>query len=129
MQRREFITALGEAAAWPMVARAQHVMAADSMRRQVLAIAANTPAVLFAKAASGTIHIVFATSSYPAERLRLAHVLMPAANSVAFLANPNVPRALKSLSTDVQAAAVPLGLRLCVLPVNTDAPPETIGLS
>jgi hypothetical protein len=124
MQRRKFITALGEAAARPMVTRAPHVMAADPIRHRVSAIAANTPAVLFAKAATGTIHIVFATSSDPPERLELAHTLMTAANSVAFLANPSAPRALKSLSRDAQAAAISPGLRFRMLREGIDTPPE-----
>jgi hypothetical protein len=124
MQRRKFITALEEAVAWPMITRAPHVMAADPMRHRVLAIAANTPAVLFAKAATGTIHIVLATSSDPPERPRLAHALMPAANSRAFRANPGAPRALKSVSRDTQAAAISLGLRFRMLREGTDTPPE-----
>jgi hypothetical protein len=82
MQRREFITAFGESAAWPIVACAQPVTANP------------------AKATTGTIHSVFATRGDLRNKLALAHELMPAANAVAFLA-----------------------------PVNTDVPPETVGLS
>lgn len=123
-------------------------MAADLINRQVSVIVANTPANRIAKKATGTIPIVFTTASDPVEiglvaslsrpggnatgvsqlnveigpkRLELARELMPAATSAAFLVNPNDPARAEKLLRDVQAAAVPLGLRLHVLRGSTDA--------
>jgi putative ABC transport system substrate-binding protein len=202
MRRREFITLIGGAAAWPLAARAQqpakpvigflnvaspdgyahHVaafrdglkergyiegqnvsiefrwaeghydrltnMAADLVRREVSVIVANTPANLTAKAVTSTIPIVFTTASDPVQvglvpnlsrpggnitgisqlnveigpkRLELAHQLMPSATSVAFLVNPNDVSRAETLTQDAQAAAIPLGLKIHVLPAFTDA--------
>jgi putative ABC transport system substrate-binding protein len=123
-------------------------MAADLARRQVSVIVANTPANLVAQKATDTIPIVFTTASDPVQiglvsnlsrpggnitgvsqlnveigpkRLELAHELMPAATSVAFLVNPNDPVRAETLLRDAQAAVVPLGLQFHVLRAGTDA--------
>jgi putative ABC transport system substrate-binding protein len=127
-------------------------MAADLVRRQVSVIAAtSTPANLVAKAATGTIPIVFTTSSDPVhlglvgslnrpggnvtgvtqlnvevgpKRLELAHELMPAATTVALLVNPTNPQA-DAVSKNMQAAALLLGLQLHALHASTDVELET----
>jgi putative tryptophan/tyrosine transport system substrate-binding protein len=127
-------------------------MAADLVSRQVSVIVANTPANLVAKKATSTIPIVFTTASDPVEiglvpnmrrpgsnvtgvsqlnveigpkRLELARELMPAAAAVALLLNPSDPLRAEKLLSDVQAAAVPLGLRLHVLRASTDTEIES----
>jgi putative tryptophan/tyrosine transport system substrate-binding protein len=123
-------------------------MAADLVRREVSVIVANTPANLAAKAATGTIPIVFTTASDPVQiglvpnlsrpganvtgisqlnveigpkRMELARQLMPTATSVGFLVNPGDALRAQTLTKDAQEAAVPLGLRVHVLPASTDA--------
>ena len=116
-------------------------LAADLVRRKVDVIAANSAAMLPARAATTTIPIVFNTSLDPVQlglvaslsrpggnvtgvtslnvevgpkRLELLHELVPAANVIGLLVNPNNPNA-QTLSRDLQVAARKLGLQLHVL--------------
>lgn len=122
-------------------------MAADLVQRQVAAIVANTPANLVAKAATGTVPIVFTTSSDPVaaglvtslnrpganvtgvsqlnvevgpKRLELARELLPANKVVALLVNPANPQG-ETVSKATAAAAGGLGLELKILKAATDA--------
>src|SRR5207344_2293408 len=106
-------------------------LAADLVRRQVAVIAANSPAIPAAKAATATNSIVCQTGSDPlaaglvarlnrpggnltgvttlngelgAKRLELLHELVPAATTMALLINPTNANA-ESLSGDLQRAA------------------------
>ena len=121
-------------------------MAADLVRRQVGVIAANGPAAVAAKAATTTIPIVFTTTGDPVElglvtnlnrpggnltgvtslgvevgpkRLEFLHELAPKAITVALLVNPTSPLA-KTQSTEMQAAASTLGLRLHILNADNE---------
>ena len=116
-------------------------MAADLVRRKVDVIAANSAAMLPARAATTTIPIVFVTSLDPVQlgwvaslsrpggnvtgvtslnvevgpkRLELLHELVPAVNVIGLLVNPNNANA-QTLSKDLQVAARKLGLQLHVL--------------
>jgi putative ABC transport system substrate-binding protein len=116
-------------------------MAADLVRRKVDVIAANSAAMLPARAATTTIPIVFVTSLDPVQlglvaslsrpggnvtgvttfnvevgpkRLELLHELVPAVNVIGLLVKPNNPNA-QTLSRDLQVAARKLGLQLHVL--------------
>ena len=205
LKRREFITLLGAAAAWPLVARqpampvigflssrspgesadlvaafrrglaeggyveGQNVSlefrwgegryerltayAVELVRRAVTVIvtAGGDPAAQAAKAATATIPIVFVSGSDPvkvglvaslnrpggnitgvhmlilslgAKRLGLLHELMPAANPVGILVNPNFADALTQLR-DVEDAAQSLGLKLVVQKAGTEFEFET----
>jgi putative ABC transport system substrate-binding protein len=200
MKRRQVITLIGGAAAWPVLARAQQaavpivgylngqspdtevtavasfrqglteagfvegrnvavelhwannqperlsVLAADLVRRQMAVIVTNGIAsALAAKAATTTIPVVFSTGGDPVKlglvsslnrpggnltgatnlgnalatkELQLMHELVPKADAVAYLANPNNPIA-ESDATDVHTAAQILGLQVHVLNAST----------
>jgi putative tryptophan/tyrosine transport system substrate-binding protein len=121
-------------------------LAAELVRRKVDVIAANGVAVLPARAATTTIPIVFTTALDPVQlglvaslsrpggnitgvtslsvevapkRLELLHELVPAANVIGLLVNPNNPSA-QTLSGDMQAAARKLGLQLHVLHASNE---------
>src|ERR1700730_6504246 len=122
-------------------------LAADLVRRQVTVIAAiGSPSAPAAKATTTTIPIVFLTGSDPVEvgivtslarpggnltgvtvlgvelgakRLELLHELVPTANIVAALVNPNTPAA-EIQSTELQTAARTLGLKLHVLHASSE---------
>jgi putative ABC transport system substrate-binding protein len=122
-------------------------LAADLVRRQVTVIAAiGSPSAPAAKVMTTTIPIVFLTGSDPVEvgivtslarpggnltgvtvlgvelgakRLELLHELVPTANIVAALVNPNTPAA-EIQSTELQTAARTLGLKLHVLHASSE---------
>jgi putative ABC transport system substrate-binding protein len=201
MQRRRFITLVGGAVAWPLVARAQHPsmpvigfinggspvdyapylagfhqglreagftegknvsveyrwaegkydrlpqLAADLVDRSVSVIAANTPAVPVAKAATAKIPIVFVTGDDPVEsglvrslsrpggnitgvtlisrvlgskQVGLLRELVPASTSIGFLINPNNSSAVRNVS-EARNAAQSVWQRVQVLHARTVA--------
>jgi putative tryptophan/tyrosine transport system substrate-binding protein len=119
------------------------VLVADLIRRQVIVIAANSPAaVLAAKAATTTIPIVFNTGYDPVaagyvaslarpsgnvtgvtsltaevgpKRVELLHEVVPTASRIALLVNPAAAAMSETISTNLQAAARKLGLQFQVL--------------
>jgi putative ABC transport system substrate-binding protein len=127
-------------------------MAADLVHRQVAVIAANSAAMLPAKAATASIPIVFTTSLDPVQlglvaslnrpggnvtgvtslnvemgpkRLELLHELVPTATIVALLVNPNNPNA-GTLARDLGAAARGLGLQLHVVRASAEQDLDTV---
>jgi putative ABC transport system substrate-binding protein len=128
------------------------ILAADLVRRQVAVLAANTPAVPVAKAATSTIPIVFMTSADPVatglvsnlnrpggnltgvttlfmelgpKRLQLLHELVPTATAIVLLVNPSIPNAEAQLR-DLQEAARTLGLQLRVLRASSERDIDTV---
>jgi ABC-type uncharacterized transport system substrate-binding protein len=121
---------------------------ADLVRRKVSVIAAtSTSAALAAKDATASIPIVFETAGDPitlglvaslsrpggnvtgvtqlsselvSKRLGLLHDLVPGARMIGFLVNPIDPRAETQIS-EMQEAALALGLQIHVLNAGTDA--------
>ena len=127
-------------------------MAAELVRRQVAVIVANTPGVLAVMAATKTIPIVFTTSSDPVQiglvaslsrpsgnvtvvtqlnrevaskRLELAHQLAPMATMIAVLVNPTNPNT-EAFVSDLQTAALALGLQLDILHASTERDFDTV---
>jgi putative tryptophan/tyrosine transport system substrate-binding protein len=127
-------------------------MAADLVRRHVAVIAANSAAMLPAKAATASIPIVFTTSLDPVQlgvvaslnrpsgnvtgvtslnvevgpkRLELLHELVPTAAIVALLVNPNNPNA-ETLARDLGAVARGLGLQLHILRASAGSDFDTV---
>jgi putative ABC transport system substrate-binding protein len=126
-------------------------LAADLIRRQVIMIAANTPAAPVAKAATTAIPIVFVTAGDPVaaglveslsrpggnltgvsllnveigpKQLQLLHELVPTATIIALLINPNNPTS-ETQTGDIQAAARTLGLQLHVVHASTESDFDT----
>src|SRR5262249_52205813 len=128
-------------------------LAADLVMRQVAVIAAvgGPVTALAVKAATNTIPIVFISGVDPvklglvasfakpggnatginnlitaveAKRLGLLHELLPAANRIAVIANPNSPEVDSQLS-DVQTAAGAIGRKLQILRVGTETEFDT----
>jgi len=124
-------------------------MAADLVHRRVKVIAAtSSPAALAAKAATGTIPIVFETGTDPIQlglvaslrqpggnatgvtqinvevapkRLQYLHELIPGARVVALLLNPADAGVTNATATELEAAARLLGLELRVLNASSDS--------
>jgi len=121
-------------------------MAADLVRRQVVAIAANGLAAGIAKAATATIPIIFATAGDPvaegyvaslnrpggnltgattlgtevgSKRLELLHELLPSATDIALLISDR-PTDSEPFLRNLQAAARTLGVQLHVLSMNRE---------
>ena len=129
-------------------------LATDLVRSQVSVIAAaNTPAVVAAKAATTTIPIVFEMAGDPVglglvasldrpggnvtgvtnlsidvapKRLQLLHELVPTAKVVALLVNPANPTVAETQLREVRSAARTLGLDLHVLNASTESDFEVI---
>jgi putative tryptophan/tyrosine transport system substrate-binding protein len=123
-------------------------LAAELIQRQVTVIAAtSTPAALAAKAATGTISIVFESAADPVQiglvsslnrpggnvtgvtqtnleiapkRLELLHELLPTARTMALLVDPSDSTA-EAIASQMQAAASTLGLELKVLNASTES--------
>src|SRR5215469_4286127 len=126
-------------------------LAADLIGGQVAVIVGNTNAALAAKAATTTVPIVFVGGSDPvrdgfvanlnrpggnvtgvtflagqlgSKRLELLRELVPAATTIAMLANPNSPETVAE-QQDVEAAARAISQQLIILDVNRDEETET----
>ena len=121
-------------------------LVAELVRRPVSVIVGDTPAAFAAKAATGTIPIVFASGADPvreglvtslnrpggnvtgvnflfavlgSKRLDLLHQLVPKASIIGVLVNPGSPNT-EAERRDVEAASKVMGVQLIVLAVNDD---------
>ena len=205
MRRREFMSLLGGAAAWPVAARGQAMpvigylsvrtlkseapllvafrqglgaggfvegqnvsieyrfadgrydqlpaMAADLARRQVAVIFSGGGTTEAAKAATGTIPIVFSSAGDPVKsglvasfnrpggnltgvsnmsgdvtlkRLQVLHDLIPTATVVGFMFNPSARGSAQGNLSSLQAAGSRLGLQLHVLEARTERDFEAV---
>ena len=130
------------------------VLAAELVRRQVTVIlAGGSPSAVAAKAATGTIPIVFEVAADPVKlglvaslnrpggnltgvtnlnmeigqkRLELLRELMPAATNIAVLVNPSAPAVTEQFMRDLEAAAPALGMQLHVVQASTDHDLDTV---
>ena len=128
-------------------------MAADLVRQDVAVLAATTtPAARAAKAATGTIPIVFTTIADPVQigfvaslnrpggnvtgatmlgvevgpkLVELLHGAVPSAGTMALLVNPANPNA-ETQSKSIEQAAVKLGVKLHVLNASTESDLDTV---
>jgi len=124
-------------------------LVADLVRRRVAVIVATTtPAALAAKVATTTIPIVFEIGGNPGElgllghdnitgvaqldiavapiRLQLLHQLVPKADVIALLVNPDSPALAETNTRAIRAAAQILGLKLHVLNASTERDFDTV---
>ena len=129
------------------------LMAADLVRQEVAVLAATTtPAARAAKAATGTIPIVFTTIADPVQigfvtslnrpggnvtgatmlsvevgpkLVELLHVAVPSAGTMVLLVNPDNPNA-EIQSKSMQQAAVQLGVKFHVLNATTESDFDTV---
>jgi putative tryptophan/tyrosine transport system substrate-binding protein len=130
------------------------ILATELVHRQVSVIAANgTPSALAAKAATGTIPIVFETATDPVtlglvaslnrpganltgvtnlnievgpKRLELLRELMPSATSIAVLVDPSSPAVTEQFLSDLRTAAPALGMQLHVLQASAERDFDTV---
>ena len=131
------------------------VLATELVQRQVTMIVAGggTPSAMAAKAATGTIPIVFAVAVDPVKiglvaslsrpggnltgvtnlnvevgpkRLELLRELLPTATGVAVLVNPTSPSITEQYLKTLQPVARALGLQLHVLNASTDRELDTV---
>ena len=126
-------------------------LVAELIRRPVAVIVANNTSTRAVAAATSTIPIVFTSGGDPvqeglvaslnrpggnvtgvvffnaqleAKRLEQLHQLVPKATTIGVLVNPDTP-AVGAERTDLQAAALALGLQLIILDVSSDRDIET----
>jgi ABC-type uncharacterized transport system substrate-binding protein len=124
VKRRDLITLLGGAAAWPLVARAQQAAvpvivflngaSPDGYARIPIVFATGADPVAIGLVPSlnrpggNVTGVTFVDTSLGAKRLELLRQLIPSATVVGFLINPRNPTS-EAQTADVQAAARALG--------------------
>jgi putative ABC transport system substrate-binding protein len=127
LKRREFITLLGGAAAWPLAARAQQGAMlvigylnngspeSDSHRLTGVRRGLNQTGYV----EGWNLVIEYRWAANQADRLPALHDLVPSIATIGFLENPNNP-ASEQTARDVQAAAPTLGLEVQILKASSD---------
>jgi putative ABC transport system substrate-binding protein len=129
VKRRDFITLLGGAAAWPLAARAQqprmpvigfmHTASADRFPHVVAAFSKGLKEAGYVDGQNTLL-----SRDLAPKRLELLHDLVPQATAFAMLVNPNSPDA-DAQSRDLQTAASAVGMQVRVFRASNDSDIDT----
>ena len=119
MKRRQFISLLGGAAAWPLTASAQQASAASSSRCWAARRLGRSLVASLARPGSNATGFYVFNADIAAKRLGLLHDLVPKAVRIAVLVNSANASTAEATLRDVPEAARAIGLQIQALDAST----------